>query len=168
MKFTTMAICKECGNATYDYLLLCRNCFRNLIQTINTLRPSDVHDLTDIFPSYIIETMDDFLQKDLNEALNCIAFELWTATVLMCSRILESSLKIHLNHDLKCEKDFSSIGECITALDAYYPPEFTDHLNKLRELRNDAMHGEKRFSSESAIVIWHRVFIVIAWIYNNI
>ncbi|MHA1428484.1 MAG: hypothetical protein ACTSQI_21070 [Candidatus Helarchaeota archaeon] len=158
--------CKECRNGTFDFYHLCDRCFKTLLDKIVTKKLSDVSNIQDIFPEFMIKEMDDFLKKDIDESIKCLKYKLWTAAVLMFARIYEIILKTHLKNDLDYQKDFRNIGKSIKELAKHYPPELIAQLNDLRGLRNEAMHGKKRFSSKMAINIWHKVFSIVAGFYN--
>ncbi len=165
--------CQNCSNPIYLRVYYCDNCLQMIISNINNLNHSDIKSkkskIQNFFPEILIENMTNFLKKDINENLRCLACNLWTASVLMSARIFENELKTHINADLKINKDLRNIGECIDELEnVNYPSNFLDQLDELRELRNDAMHGQKRFSSEDSIIIFKKVLNIITWIYNII
>ena len=168
-----MNFCIECRRGIGGKSYLCVSCFRRFInEQISTIRPSEIEDCVceDIFPDYMVKNMSDFLVKDINETLECLEYELWTATVLMSARLLESQLKIHINHDLGMDKNLNSIGQCIDVLtkqeNRIYTDSFLDQLDELRDLRNSGMHGSTRFGSREAIDTCKKVFAIIGWIYN--
>ncbi|MHA1325044.1 MAG: hypothetical protein ACTSRL_19820 [Candidatus Helarchaeota archaeon] len=98
--------CKECGNGTFDFYHLCNSCFKTLLNTIVSKNPSEVNNLQDIFPEFMIEEMDDFLKDDLKESIKCLNYKLWTASILLFARFLKTVLRTHLNKDLDYQKDF--------------------------------------------------------------
>jgi hypothetical protein len=136
---------------------------------IETIRPSTVEDLTceDIFPDIMLDNMSKFLKKDINELIDCIYNELWTATVLMSSRILETQLKEHITVDLGYEDEPRNIGECIDVLqEEDFSDNFIELLEKLRTIRNDGMHGETRYGVDTSLDIAQDVLDIVMWIYN--
>ena len=136
---------------------------------IFSLRPSTSQDieLEDVFHPDILGSMKDFLKKDLDETLDCFYYELWTATSLMCFRILERVLKTHINCDLEVEDEINNFWQCIKTLEEYeYDAEFLQTLDTIRESRNLGMHGEKRFSPKDAKELVHKTFYLVSWIYN--
>ncbi len=163
-----MGKCEYCKGENYKQSKLCYKCLISFInQWINTLKPSLADDLdcTNLFPEVFLWDMSDFVIKDINELLRCVEFELWTAVVVMSARILESQLKIHIKNYVG-KKPPNTIGECIEVLRQVYSDDFLEHLSKMRELRNEAMHGERRFSSDESLIICKNVLGVVAWIHN--
>jgi hypothetical protein len=165
-----MVNCQNCGQIIKGNFLICTNCFKGFIQDeINTLKPSKLADCSteDIFPDAIYAIMNDFIRKDINDLLNCLYYELWNPTVLMCARILESSLKTHIEIDLKRDDGINNIGQCIEILRAEkYNQPFLELLEELRNLRNDAMHGTKRFGAAESLRIAKKVLHIVGWIFN--
>lgn len=146
----------------YEHEMICN-------QNIFTLLPSNIRDieLNDIFHNSILNNMNEYLKKDLRETIDCFYYELWTATSLMCFRIIERELKTHINVDLEVEEDIMNWYRCIEILeDNNYNESFIEKLNEMRELRNLGMHGEKRFSSKDTIGLVRNAFFIVSWIYN--
>ncbi len=113
--------------------------------------------------------MTSSLRKDINETLQCVYYELWTATTLMSTRLLESELKTHIEEDLHYDGDLRSIGDCLKVLQNHdYPAPFLQRLDLLKDLRNEGMHGIRRFSPKESLTTFRDVFTIIAWIYNII
>lgn len=165
-----MSFCRNCGNLIRKNYYLCSQCFQNFIlEKISHIKPSNIENgyCDDTFPNFMYERMPKLLRKDIEETLGCVKFEFWTATVLMSLRILETQLKDHIYSDLGISKDLQNIGKCIKIFQNHnYSTEFISLLKELKDLRNDAMHGEKRFGSSEAINILKKVLVIIAWIYN--
>ena len=107
------------------------------------------------------------MKKDIQEALDCYYYEQWTATSLMCFRIIERELKTHINCDLEIDENITSFFRCIEVLnEENYDQDFLDKLDEIRELRNLGMHGEKRFSPDDAKYLVRNAFFIVSWIYN--
>ncbi len=106
--------------------------------------------IKEIVPNEIWETMSDDIKKDVDELYTVYYHEQWTATSLMACRLLENTLAIHIEEDLK-EKEPKNIGGSIKILEQRnYPKSLTDKLDEYREKRNDLMHGIKRASAAEA------------------
>ena len=165
-------LCEICGNPKDFNRYICSSCFKKHANSFWNLKPSTVKNklVQDVFPEIILNTMPDYLKKDVDEALTCLYQELWTALVLMSARMLESELKNHINVDLNIEKELNSIGECIKILEdeTNYEQGFLDILDELREIRNNGMHGAYRFSPKESMDTFRKVFQIILWIYNII
>lgn len=164
-----MSICIICGLEHDSNSRICKQCFENLMEKIDSLKPSTLKDITveEIFPTEILHGMRKFLKKDILETSACLSQELWTATVLMASRILEIELKTQIKIQSAKHYELADLGQCIRYLESVeYPPTFIELVESLRNLRNDAMHGNSRFSSESAMGIFKTVMKIVAWFYN--
>ncbi len=163
-----MTVCRNCNRYVNEQSILCQDCLDEVFNAINTIKPSTTENLEceDLFTEYLCESMTDFVIKDIRELFDCISFELWTASVLMSARILESQLKAHIESDLN-EKSPDTIGGCIYLLkNKGYDKGFIEMLEELRELRNDAMHAERRFSPSDTLDIVKKVLIIVASIHN--
>lgn len=167
-----MGNCSKCDNAIEGHSL-CASCFREWVNAkITPLKPSMMKGMRceDVFEGFMVYNMSKFLKKDINEALKCLSYNLPNATVLMAARILETQLIEHLTIDLGAPEPLRSIGECIEALikEAFptptYPPEFLAKIQRLKGMRNEAMHGKKRFKAQEAIDILQGVFAIVGWL----
>jgi len=168
-----MGICLNCGKSTnirieYEFKL-CDSCLTQFIsEWINTLKPSIAKDFDckNLFPEILITDMNQFLIKDINELLRCVENSLWTASVLMSTRIFETELKKLLKSSVK-GKVPETIGGCINMLRKLnFSEGFISHLANIKDLRNEAMHGTRRFSSDEAINVCKNTLGLVAWIYN--
>ena len=86
---------------------------RYIQQHILGLIPSKVpEEIKEIVPKEIWETMNNDIKKDVDELYTVYYYEQWTATSLMACRLLENTLAIHIEEDLK-EKEPRNIGDSI-------------------------------------------------------
>ncbi|NVM52639.1 MAG: hypothetical protein HWN66_02965 [Candidatus Helarchaeota archaeon] len=170
-----MSSCSDCGTEVEGDHNLCPACFQKLVNSkIKVLKPSTMKGMKceDIFDGFMIYNMPAFLKKDIDEAIKCMSYDLPNATVLIATRILEIQLKEHVTIDLDHEEEPQNIWNCIEVLMTHafsgskYPVEFLEQLQQLKGVRNDAMHGKKRFESQEAVVILQQVFTIVAWLYN--
>ena len=162
--------CHACSRIIQTNQYFCPSCLhKEVLQAIDQLKPKNMEETPcfDVFPSAMVEHMNKFLKKDISDLFGCMYYELWNPTVLMSARILENQLKVHIYTDLHIEDDLQSIGACINIMKkANYPFEFISMIDELRDLRNEAMHGEARFGSDEAMNIAKKVLKILAWIYN--
>lgn len=61
--------CEQCGNFILETRFLCGDCFKEIANSYWKYKPSTVEEVycDDIFPKFILETMPDYLIKDINE-----------------------------------------------------------------------------------------------------
>ncbi|GHU60023.1 hypothetical protein FACS189444_6480 [Spirochaetia bacterium] len=131
------------------------------------IKPRDVQKKypSQIFPK-IWEQMSKYYQKEILEMLAVYEIEQWTATTLMACRILESTLRLHVQEDLNAE-DISNMNEAIKILEENnYGEAFLNKLTELKEERNSYVHGLKRAGSAEAKEMVNYVLSVFLQIFN--
>ncbi|GMO38153.1 MAG: hypothetical protein Ta2F_14270 [Termitinemataceae bacterium] len=131
------------------------------------IKPKTVpDDISELVPQEIWNTMTKDKQKDLQETFGCYACEFWTATLLMIYRVLEESLRVHVEYDLK-EKEVKNIGEIIDILRQHdYNENFLKKLEYYKDERNSFMHGKKRASPNEAKNMLGYLMSIVLEIYN--
>jgi hypothetical protein len=142
-----------------------------LIKFINEnysdIRPHNVREKSPdkVFPE-IWGRMAKFYQKEILELLTVYEVEQWTATMLMACRILESTLRLHVEEDLNaCE--VNNMQEAITIMeDNNYGEAFIKRLNDYKEERNSYMHGLKRAGSAEAKEMVNYFLSIFLQIFN--
>ena len=105
-------------------------------ERIRPFRPKTCPDTIDlIFPKDIVDSLDDYVYKDINETIACFKMKLWTATSLMSFRLIEGELRVHAEHDLgyACQQAVLSFAR--RRLVAQRPIRSTDGLQLLRLVR---------------------------------
>lgn len=139
-------------------------------RALNNLTPSRAKkiDLDDIYLKEIMTAMSAFLKKELREALKCYSSSLWTATALMCFRIIEREIKRYLKIFHNVTETMSSLGSSINQFKQYSTNEsFLQNLERINELRNRGMHGEDRFAPRMVKDLLRTTLIIVSWT-NNI
>jgi len=165
-----MNYCTECGRNLQNKKYYCDSCLAKYIKGyIFPIKPTYLNDkwCQDLFPKQIFENMSNYFQKDIDDLILCLQNQIWVPAVLMSARILETQLKIHIEEDLNEDLVPDNIGECIGILSRnQYSKSFIDMVDELRDLRNQAMHGETRFNSQQALKKKKKVLAITVWIFN--
>jgi hypothetical protein len=136
---------------------------------IDALSPSwaKTVELFDILPDVIVSSMSEMLTKDLKETLQSYACGIWTATALMCFRILERELREYLKGYHGVVEKMDSLAECIKQFRSYSNNEmFLSNLTRLRKLRNRSMHGRRGFSEMEAKELLGTTLRIASWTNN--
>ncbi|MBA7524268.1 hypothetical protein ES705_16405 [subsurface metagenome] len=142
----------------------------HVTNVLDKLTPSKVKkvEIDTLFPIEIVNSMSDPLKKDINETLKCYANCLWTATTLMCFRILEREIRNYLRKNYNVKDKLESIGACIEQFKKFSTNDtFLNNLERIKDLRNKGMYGEYRFSSEETKELMRTTFSIASWT-NNI
>lgn len=167
-----VSICPNCDKKFKENdSLFCLDCFKVLVyEVVLKIKPSTIkiNDISTIIPEILTKRMPDFLVKDFDEMLSCLMRHLWTASVLMAARILESQLKLRIVEDLEIKREPRTISDCLTILTALRFPEWGQKfIDDLRDIRNKAMHSKTRFSSKKSIGTCQKVVFIVAMLYNT-
>ena len=110
--------------------------------------------------------MTAILKHDLRETLQCFAACLWTATPLMCFRILERETKRYLRAQYG-EPEADSLAEVIRQFRRHTTNvTFLQNLERMKRLRNKAMHGKTRLSPSEAKNLLRTTLIIVSWTSN--
>ncbi len=161
--------CEQCGQFAMQDHLLCDHCLGKLIrEEIDTLKPSRTQEnCQELYPEAILANIPDYVEKDMNEILDCLFHELGTACVVISASVLESVVRDYCYDSVKEEVpgNFSQVIDRLDKAGHFYSP-FIELLNELRELRNEAMFGERRFSPAEAIATCKQVLAIVAFIAN--
>jgi len=147
----------------FDYDSLMRYCD----EKFGDIKPKNVpEDISELIPPEIWNTITKENQKDIQETFDAYHYELWTATLLMVYRVLEETLRVHIEYDLK-KDEVKNFGEIIDVLkEEKYNDNFIKNLEHYKEERNDFMHGKKRASPNEAKKMLRYLMSIILWIYN--
>ncbi len=169
-----MVKCETCDLNVISKVRICKICFNKMLDSIALLTPLSVKEKNlrcqDVFPDPLFLQMDSELIKDLDEALGCLGGAFWNATAMICARILERELKLHIEKDLNIYEDPKSLRKCLKILKArdYYEPTFYETLEQLIDLRNRIVHGGERIQMGEHLLMFRNVFGFVGWIYNKI
>jgi len=147
----------------FNYESLMRYCD----EKFSDIKPKNVpEDISTLIPTEIWDTITKEKQKDIQETFDAYHYELWTATLLMVYRVLEETLRVHIEYDL--EKDeVKNFGEIIDVLkEENHNDNFIKNLEYCKEERNVFMHGKKRASPSEAKKMLGYLMSIILWIYN--
>nr|MDO8113056.1 DUF4145 domain-containing protein [Candidatus Sigynarchaeota archaeon] len=162
-------VCENCGRNIPQELIWCIPCLSQFIQEqIEPLRPSNTDESCQaLYPEAINANIADYIEKDINELLDCLSYELWTACVVMSARILETIVRDYYAAKIGEEVpiNFAQVIKGINSA-GIFSAQFIQLLDELRELRNDAMHGERRFSPDESISTCKKVLAIVAFIAN--
>lgn len=60
-----------------------------------------------------------------------------------------------------------TLGGIKYELNDYFPSEVIKEFDNLRSIRNQAMHGKKRYNENEALDVFRRVLKIIALTYNG-
>jgi hypothetical protein len=128
------------------------------------------HDVTERCPSKVFpkiwEQMSNYYQKEILEMMAVYEAEQWTATILMACRILESTLRLHVEEDLNAS-DINNMHESIKIMEEnHYGEAFLNRLTELKDERNSYVHGLKRAGSAEAKEMVNYVLSVFLQIFN--
>jgi hypothetical protein len=136
-------------------------------ENYSDIKPHDVIERcpSKVFPE-IWERMSNYYQKEILEMLAVYEAEQWTATMLMACRILESTLRLHVEEDLNAS-DINNMHESIKIMEEnHYGEAFLNRLTELKDERNSYVHGLKRAGSAEAKEMVNYVLSVFLQIFN--
>jgi hypothetical protein len=136
-------------------------------ENYSDIKPSDVVERcpSKVFPK-IWERMSKYYQNEIFEMLAVYEIEQWTATMLMACRILESTLRLHVEEDLNAS-DINNMHESIKIMEEnHYGEAFLNRLTELKDERNSYVHGLKRAGSAEAKEMVNYVLSIFLQIFN--
>lgn len=114
-------------------------------------------------PARLIRGLPDDVERAWQEAIRCGQSAAWTATELMCRKIL-----MHLAVDLRSAEEGKSFVEYVTVLnDAhYFPPNLQPIVDGIRQRGNRATHDLAASSEQEALRTLKVTEHVLASIYE--
>lgn len=109
-----------------------------------------------------VKNLPDDINSLYNEARNCISVSSYTASVMICRKLL---MNIAVNKGADKGKTYK---EYVNYLDVnhYTPPESKDWVDKIRELGNEANHEIKLMSNEVSVELLNFVEMLLKFIYE--
>ena len=128
--------------------------------------------LTDLIPHTLTNSMEKEVIADINELGLCLhhstsrGVSLWTAASMMAFRILEDTARRTVYGDFDIDDAKMSLHQVLEELERVFTGDLVECLQELRQLRNEAMHGEARFSRKRALEIVRISMFVVLMLYS--
>lgn len=139
--------------------------------TEGTLHPNKLREgAIGYFEKTLWDKFEEIIQEDLEESVDSIMAQNWTAAGFMAMRAIETGLNTYYrNITKKKNTPMKTIGEILGEFKRDYSEivskELIGHMTYLKKIRNDLAHANKRIDHQTAEYVFLQAVNVLTEIY---